>query len=152
MGKRVEYFRGSNLVDSLMNGQFKHAELADTTREDAVALAGQMLKAELFHRSELVPKPEKKSKRKRDPLDVEPEQLVVSRSKTFEDSETALYSWILEASRTRLYIQSMLLIAFGIFCTLIKVWPLWLKIFVWYAASSASVLRLLLAKFFRAGK
>lgn len=119
-------FKGSDAVERLSNGQFSHPSLSSPlSGEEAVALCSAMLRAKLFHGA--VP-----AKRGReDELDI---LSPVWDRPSFGGGEDDVYVWVLEPSRTRLLVQGVALIAFAIFACCIKIWPLWLKIFVWWCS------------------
>jgi len=139
-GRRVEYFKGNELVDSLVSGRLKDPRFSDLSREQASEIGQQMVRQQLIHRSELIPPSPSKVRRAKVLNEEIVVNLAVSKSHRFEDSADALYSWILPQSKTSLLIQSSLLLALVIGFCLIKVWPLWLKIAVWWMSTSMLVI------------
>jgi len=121
--KRVEYFKGSKLVDALVGPRYKGKLAAETpikTRAEAAKLAQELLRVGYIHRSQRVTHAH--SRRWELELFHGP----------FE--EDGLFTWVYEGSKTKLYIMcaGMLLGALGL--CMIQIWPLWLKIGVWWCS------------------
>jgi len=121
--KRVEYFKGSKLVDALTGPRYKGKLAKETpikTRAEAAKLAQELLRVGYIHRSQRV-------------------QHAHSRRWELElfhgaFEEDGLFTWVYEGSKTKLYLMcaGMLLGALGI--CMIQIWPLWLKIGVWWCS------------------
>jgi len=121
--KRVEYFKGSKLVDALVGPRYKGKLAKDTpikTRAEAAKLGQELLKIGYIHRSQRV-------------------QHAHSRRWELElfqgpFEEDGLFTWVYEGSKTKLYLlcAGMLLGALGL--CMIQIWPLWLKIGVWWCS------------------
>jgi len=91
------------------------------TRKDGSALGNAMLKAGFFHRAEFMKKRHEFEEGTR--LQSAPVQVF---------DEEGVYTWLIYPSQRRQYIQLVFLIILAIMVCLIKVWPLWLKIAVWW--------------------
>eukprot|EP00823_Brevimastigomonas_motovehiculus_P005791 TRINITY_DN4376_c0_g1_i1.p1 TRINITY_DN4376_c0_g1~~TRINITY_DN4376_c0_g1_i1.p1 ORF type:complete len:430 (-),score=98.26 TRINITY_DN4376_c0_g1_i1:20-1309(-) len=144
--KRVEYFRGSKLIDRILDvdmSKFKTVAAFMNGQDGttaAVALASALLENGFFIRA---------LRLKRDPDIDDYTRLKVNPSQSFELEGT--FFWRLEPSRRHLYIQSILLVIFALVICLFKVWPLWMKIALYWisltclvALSSILVIRLVL--------
>eukprot|EP00967_Tisochrysis_lutea_P014582 scaffold16409_cov30-Tisochrysis_lutea.AAC.2 len=120
---RVEYFKGSKLIDALVGPKYK-GKLAQATpiksRADAAKVGQTLLSQGYFHRSQRVTH----AHSRRWEL-----ELV---SGPFE--EDGVYTWVYEGSKTKLYFLTgaMLLGALGL--CMIQIWPLWMKIGVWWCS------------------
>jgi len=120
--KRVEYFKGAKLVDALQSPKYKGKLAKDTpitSRAEAAKLGQEMLRMGYIHRS----------------------QRVQTHSRRWElelvqgpFDEEGLYTWVYEGSKTKLYLLcgGMLTGALGL--CMIQIWPLWLKIGVWWCS------------------
>jgi len=121
--KRVEYFKGSKLVDALTGPKYKGKLAKDTpikTRAEAAKLAQELLRVGFIHRSQRF----QHAHSRRWELEIF--------NGPFE--EDGLFTWVYEGSKTKLYLMcaGMLLGALGI--CMIQIWPLWLKIGVWWCS------------------
>jgi len=123
--KRVEYFKGSKLLDVLLGPKFKALAKRNKLdalekRPEAAKQAQELLKQGFFHRSQRVTH----AHTRRWEL-----ELV---NGPFD--EEGLYTWVYEGSKTKLYLMcaGMLLGALGL--CMIQIWPLWLKIGVWWCS------------------
>jgi len=121
--KRVEYFKGSKLVDSLIGPKYKGKvakEMPIKTRAEAAKLAQELLRVGYIHRSQRV----QHAHTRRWELELF--------HGPFE--EDGLFTWVYEGSKTKLYLMcgAMLVGALGI--CMIQIWPLWLKIGVWWCS------------------
>jgi len=121
--KRVEYFKGSKLVDALTGPKYKGKLAKDTpikTRAEAAKLAQELLRVGFIHRSQRF----QHAHSRRWELELF--------NGPFE--EDGLFTWVYEGSKTKLYLMcaGMLLGALGI--CMIQIWPLWLKIGVWWCS------------------
>jgi len=128
-GRRISYFKGDEFVDCVVSKKFtKKKFLPEPLRRvDAITLGNQLLKKQYCHHSEQMNKPKK--------MDDDAVQIIPHRTMNkMIDADEAVYTWILPESYTRLYIQSFLFFCTAIFLCMFKVWPLVLKIFVWWCA------------------
>jgi len=121
--KRVEYFKGSKLVDALVGVRYKGKLAKETpikTRAEAAKLAQELLKVGYIHRSQRV----QHAHTRRWELEL--------LNQPFE--EDGQFTWVYEGSKTKLYLMcaGMLIGALGI--CMIQIWPLWLKIGVWWCS------------------
>jgi len=121
--KRVEYFKGSKLVDVLLGAKYKGKVAKETpikSRAEAAKLAQELLRLGYFHRSQRVTH----AHTRRWELEL--------LNGPFE--EDGLYTWVYEGSKTKLYLMcaGMLVGALGL--CMIQIWPLWLKIGVWWCS------------------
>jgi len=121
--KRVEYFKGSKLVDALLSPKYK-GKVAKTvpikSRAEAAKLAQEMLRLGFFHRSQRVTH----AHTRRWEL-----ELV---NGPFE--EDGLFTWVYEGSKTKLYLMCAGLMIGALGLCMIQIWPLWLKIGVWWCS------------------
>ena len=123
MPQRVEYFKGSKLVDALVGPKYTGKlakEMPIKTRAEAAKLAQELLRLGFIHRSQRV-------------------QHAHSRRWELElyhgpFEEDGLFTWVYEGSKTKLYLMcaGMLFGALGL--CMIQIWPLWLKIGVWWCS------------------
>jgi len=121
--KRVEYFKGSKLVDALTGPRYKGKLAKETpikTRAEAAKLAQELLRVGYIHRSQRV----QHAHSRRWELELF--------NAPFE--EDGLFTWVYEGSKTKLYLMcaGMLIGALGL--CMIQIWPLWLKIGVWWCS------------------
>lgn len=121
--QRVEYFKGSKLVDALVGVRYKGKLAKETpikTRAEAAKLAQELLKVGYIHRSQRV----QHAHTRRWELEL--------LNQPFE--EDGQFTWVYEGSKTKLYLMcaGMLIGALGI--CMIQIWPLWLKIGVWWCS------------------
>jgi len=120
--KRVEYFKGAKMVDALVGPRYKSKVAKDTpikTRAEAAKLGQELLRVGYIHRSQRID-----TGRKRAEL-----ELV---NGAFE--EDALYTWVYEGSKTKLYIMCGMMLVGALGLCMIQIWPLWLKIGVWWCS------------------
>mmetsp|Transcript_13430 Transcript_13430/g.39614 ORF Transcript_13430/g.39614 Transcript_13430/m.39614 type:complete len:353 (-) Transcript_13430:226-1284(-) len=119
--RRVDYFKGSKLVDALISPKYAANKgfPAVSTKEQAIALANQLIKSHYFHRSQRV-----FISARRWELEVHPG--------TFE--EDGLYTWMYEGSKTRLYVLSGLTLLGALMLCMIQIWPIWMKIALWWCS------------------
>lgn len=121
--KRVEYFKGSKLIDALVGPKYKGKVATETpikSRADAAKVGQTLLTQGYFHRSSRVTH----AHTRRWELEMT--------SGSFE--EDGMYTWVYEGSKTKLYVLTggMLLAALGM--CMIQIWPLWMKIGVWWCS------------------
>jgi len=149
-GRRIDYFKGDEFVDTLCSKKFTKKKFLDAplTRSEAISVGNLMLQRQDFHHSEQMNQPKK--------LDDDAVQIIPHRTKNkLIDEDEAVYTWIIPASHTRVYIQSGLFLCGALFLCMFKVWPLALKIFVWWCSlillitmSVLFVIRLIFAAIF----
>jgi len=121
--KRVEYFKGAKLVDVLLSPKYTGAlakKIPIKTRTEAAKLGQDMLRLGYIHRSQRVQH-----------AHVRRWELELVNGPFEEDG---LYTWVYEGSKTKLYLlcAGMLLGSLGL--CMIQIWPLWLKIGVWWCS------------------
>jgi len=121
--KRVDYFRGSRLLECLVENNdssplVKWPKTLPKIRDTAVAIgvAELLIQNDYFHRSEKVPDKKK--------------LLRVSKNNVFEES--GYYTWMYEGSMMWSNIGTVLLISAVIAFTLLPIWPDILKKGLWY--------------------
>jgi len=119
---RVECFKGSKLVDALVGLRYKGKVAKDMpikTRGEAGKLGQELLRVGYI------------SKSKKEVTHRKKFELVLVNGAFDEDS---YYTWIYEGSKTKLYLMcaGMLVGALGL--CMIQIWPLWLKIGVWWCS------------------
>jgi len=136
--RRVDYFKGTKLLEALTSAKFKQQKgfPKAATKEQAVALANQLMRAQYFHRSQRVF------------ISARRWELEINHG-TFE--EDGLYTWIHEGSQTRLYVLCGLTLAGALMLCMIQIWPIWMKIGLWWCSvtflttfSALCIVRLLL--------
>eukprot|EP00462_Mataza_sp_D1_P025752 CAMPEP_0175146660 /NCGR_PEP_ID=MMETSP0087-20121206/15504_1 /TAXON_ID=136419 /ORGANISM="Unknown Unknown, Strain D1" /LENGTH=386 /DNA_ID=CAMNT_0016431651 /DNA_START=11 /DNA_END=1171 /DNA_ORIENTATION=+ len=148
MGRRVEYFLGDEFVDLLTSEEFREAKLfdmdEDMSRSQAVLVGRRMLNT-YFHNAELL------NKDKSVDYD-EIDKLQPVNNTEFEDDEEAYYVWMLKASSTKQKVYAGLMVGGAIAICMIKAWPLWMKIIVWWISliMLISMLSLLVLRIFMA--
>jgi len=121
--KRVEYFKGSKLIDALLGPKYKGKVAALTpikTRTEAAKLGQELLRLQYFHRSQRVSTPSSRR--------WELEMM----NGPFE--EEGLYTWVYEGSKTKLYLLCAGMLFVALLLCMIQIWPLWLKIGVWWCS------------------
>ena len=120
-GKRVEYFKGKRLIETLLSPNDKTWPKELPKIEDktvAAAVASLLLRKSFYHRSE------------KD--DNSKGVLTVSQKKVFEDS--GYYTWIFSGSMMWSHVFTGMIICVVIACTLLPVWPFVMKKILWYIA------------------
>jgi hypothetical protein len=185
-GKRVYWFKGCDLVEAIMNGNFSQdsflkAKITGCDRQKVLEMADLMMASGYFHAAvnNDREKSEKKKSRKGGDLDDQetiimlepfhkrhftehqPSENVHASSTSSANvtnavkNEASLYIWLLAEDPFWVYIQSVSLVLFIIFCCCIRIWPIWLKICVWWlslilliAMVGVIVLRIVTAVFF----
>lgn len=123
-GRRMQFFLGCDFIDMLCDGRVKDYECDDDEKK-AMGVGNQMLRAGYIARVETVDRPRRDRPNE---MKFHEEQIMCAR-----DVDTA-YMWLIEPSSTRLLMQSVGLICFCLFITCIHIWPLWLKIAVWWCS------------------
>lgn len=152
--RRIEFFRGDELVDCLQSQHFAKQKLLPASslpfsRDAATVLAQQLLeRRDYFHSANWT-----NTDKAIDELYV-----LVPRDgagHAFEDSDNAFYIWILPVSQTKALVQSALFVVALIFLAAIKAWPIWMKVIVWWISLicliclvSLSVIRVVLYSLF----
>ncbi|CAM9704862.1 unnamed protein product [Heterosigma akashiwo] len=116
--KRVEYFKGSKLVDFLVNNTEKKKKGRPniTNEADAIRVCRAMLAEGYFHRSERIEKGVLK--------------LVPPSRQEWAPKE--FYTWIYDGDQTTSYFMTALLIIGFLLLTCFPIWPTFLKIWLWY--------------------
>jgi hypothetical protein len=130
--RRVEFFRGDELVDCLQSQHFAKQKLlplgtsTPLNREAAMGLGQQLLdRRDYFHGANWTNKEKA----------IDELYVLTPRDGTgytFEDSEDAMYIWVLPVSQTKALVQSALFVVALIFLAAIKAWPIWMKVIVWW--------------------
>jgi len=121
--KRVEYFKGSKLIDCLLGPKYKGKVAAQTpikSRAEAAKLGQELLRLQYFHRSQKTSTPSSR----RWELEL--------MNGPFE--EDGLYTWVYEGSKTKLYLLCAGMLLVALLLCMIQIWPLWLKIGVWWCS------------------
>lgn len=119
--KRVDYFRGSRLLECIIEEEKELKKWPKTLpkvkdKATALAIANLLITQEFFHRSEKVPDKKK--------------TLRVSAVSVFEES--AYYTWMYQGSMMWSNIGAGVLIAVVIGFTLLPIWPDFAKRILWY--------------------
>eukprot|EP00164_Ancoracysta_twista_P007408 GFYU01010515.1.p1 GENE.GFYU01010515.1~~GFYU01010515.1.p1 ORF type:complete len:412 (-),score=130.19 GFYU01010515.1:25-1176(-) len=114
-GKRVEFFGGEDLVNAIRSNNMPRPDLMDEEGAE-YEVADALLALGYFHRSDM--KSEKQAK------------LVIAHSQEFAEEE--FYTWVLPKSQTGTYLMSFGTIFGSLAFCMIKIWPLWLIILVWW--------------------
>lgn len=129
-GRRIDFFRGDEFVDALCSKRCAKQNFIDIpiTRSKAIEIGNAMLKFQYFHQSTQLNKPKKTDD---DAIKIQP---MTKGSIKMIDEDEAVYTWMLPASHTRVYIQSGLFLIAALFLCMFKVWPLVLKIFIWWCS------------------
>ena len=92
------------------------------SRPEAAKLAQELLKIGYIHRSQRF----QREHSRRWELEL--------LNAPFEDSPTALFTWVYEGSKTKLYLMTGGLIVGALGVCMIQIWPIWLKIAVWWCS------------------
>jgi hypothetical protein len=118
--KRIDVFKGADFVTSFLEGKVPQSRELKASEEDAILKVGQiMIKAGLI--TEV--KQDNSNKYRKNLFDIVPDPTMKA---------DGFYAWVLPVSMKQMAIYSAVLVAFVIFVTMIKVWPIWLKILVWW--------------------
>lgn len=136
-----ECFKGSELLDALVEASKQEdllaSELNIKDRPSALKIAEDMLAAGYFFEADFKPTKRRTNR-------------YIEKPKPNSITEEAHYIWVMPASLRQIYMYSALLVVFTLFITLIKVWPIWLKIAIWWLSlitltsmSSVIVIRLI---------
>ena len=116
--KRVDYFKGKRFVDLMLEGHKSWPRTLPRVEDKATAvlIAQELIKANMFHRSEKVK--EKKG------------VLQISQRNVFE--ENGIYTWIYTGSMlwSNLATGAVIFIVIGF--TLLPIWPEFMKKVLWY--------------------
>ncbi len=126
--RRADIFNGKDLVDALLSAETKDfpVEYAVTDRAAALKLGSQLLKNRVFLACE-----KGDTLHRNNNYDFRPDVKTM-----IEDSQ---YIWLMPASNKHLYVYSGLMLCCVLFVTCIKIWPIWLKIFIWWLSLIALV-------------
>lgn len=131
--RRVEFFKGDELIDCLTSDTFKKKKILKNipkngySRVEATALAEQMQAIGFYTRASS----ENAEQKEIDEMHV---LKPVPQPTKFVDGEEDYYIWTLPQSNTRVLMQSALFLVVAVFIAAIKAWPIWLKIFVWWCS------------------
>jgi len=126
--RRVDYFCGEDIKAALMSDKFEHRkffpkELGDREIDE---LGSEMMRQKLFFRGVIT---------NLDTVDLEELDTVEPhRRQVFIDEPEEVYVWIMPQSRTELYLKCAGMLVSILFMCMIKIWPLWLKIGVWWVS------------------
>jgi len=133
--RRVEYFHGDEMVDLLVSKSFKKKKFLklpdEMTRSMAMEIADRMLESQsqgFFHKANI------KNKYTKSVDYDELDQMEPAQHGSMEDDDDAVYIWILAPSQLQTVLYSAGLIVVAIAFCMIKVWPLWMKIAVWWCS------------------
>jgi len=126
--KRVDYFKGSKLVDAFVGTEGRPTkykgkvakDMPIKSRAEAAKLGQELLRLGYFHRSQRVA--HANSRRW---------ELELINGPFDEDS---LYTWIYEGSKTKLYLMCAGMLLGALVLCMIQIWPLWMKIGVWWCS------------------
>ncbi|KAF9437398.1 Translocation protein S62 [Entomortierella beljakovae] len=128
---RVTYFRGKGAVNSLLKPEFRQTavgkELGELTRESAAELLGSMIPHQFFLKVE----------RPSDP-DVPKNVLQIVQYQSF--SEDGVYLWRYEGSQLRARLMAFGLLAIVLAGVMFPLWPVTLRIGVWYLSVGILIL------------
>lgn len=144
--KRAEYFVGEDFRAALGSDKFRKSKIfpAEFSIED---VGTRMLRGQYFMRGDLT---------NEDTADLEElDTFELHRKQVFVDEDDDYLLWILPPSNTELYTKTAAMLIGALFMCMIKIWPLWLKIGVWWVSLimlicmlSLIVIRLFLAAIF----
>jgi translocation protein SEC62 len=126
--KRVDYFKGSKLVDAFVGTEGRPSkytgkmakDIPVKSRAEAAKIGQELLRLGYFHRSQRVA--HANSRRW---------ELELINGPFDEDS---LYTWIYEGSKTKLYLMCGGMLLGALVLCMIQIWPLWMKIGVWWCS------------------
>ena len=121
--QRVEYFKGSKLIDALLSPKYKGKvaqKVPVSSRAEAAKLGQDLLRMGYVHRSQRVTHAHTRRW-----------ELELVNGPFDEDG---LYTWVYEGSKTRLYLYCAGMLAGALGLCMIQIWPLWLKIGVWWCS------------------
>jgi len=128
--KRVEYFRGNRLMESLIENDEKPFTKWPKTlpkvsdKSDGKKICDLLIENNYFHRSE-------KATNVKSSKGV---ILKVSKINVYEETESSYYTWMYEGSMMWSNIGTILLITIVIGFTLLPIWPVFAKKGLWYIA------------------
>ena len=118
-----DVFRGAELLDAFVNASAKKdllpVDLNIKDRPSALKICETMLKEGYFFEAELNVKSHRPN-------------TFVEKPRPNSIKEDGYYIWVMPASLRQVYIYSACLVSFVLFICLIKVWPIWLKICIWW--------------------
>ena len=119
----MEYFKGSKLIDALLSPKYKGKvaqKVPVASRAEAAKLGQDLLRMGYVHRSQRVTHAHTRRW-----------ELELVNGPFDEDG---LYTWVYEGSKTRLYLYCAGMLAGALGLCMIQIWPLWLKIGVWWCS------------------
>lgn len=147
--RRVDYFCGEDIKDALMSDKFQRKNILKQKVGDKEIeeIGSELMRRRLMFRGVIT---------NLDTVDLEElDKVEPHRRQVFIDEPEEVYVWIMESSRTELYMKCAGMLTFALFMCMIKVWPLWLKIGVWWVSlimlicmTSLIAIRLVLAGMF----
>ena len=115
--KRVDYFKGKKFIESILENKNWPKKLPTVSdKATAMVLAQELIKANIFHRSEKVK--DKKG------------FLQISQRNVFE--ETGYYTWMYSGSMMWSNVLTGIVIALVVGFTLLPIWPEIMKRILWY--------------------
>jgi len=121
--KRVEYFKGAKLIDALVGPKYTGKVASESpvkSRAEAAKIGQTLLSQGYFHRSQRVAHAHSRRW-----------ELEMTNGPFEEDG---LYTWVYEGSKTKLYLLTGLLLLGALGMCMIQIWPLWMKIGVWWCS------------------
>lgn len=123
--RRVEYFLGEDFKAALHSEKFKKSKIfpAEFCMEE---IGTRMMKAQYFLRGDIT---------NMDTANLEDQDLIeMHRRQVFSNDDEDYFVWLLQPSNTELYTKTALMVVGVLFVCMIKIWPLWLKIGVWWVS------------------
>jgi len=126
--KRVDYFKGSKLVDAFVGTEGRPSkytgklakDMPVKSRAEAAKIGQELLRLGYFHRSQRVTHAHSRRW-----------ELELINGPFDEDS---LYTWVYEGSKTKLYLMCAGMLLGALILCMIQIWPLWMKIGVWWCS------------------
>lgn len=126
--RRCEYFRGVDFIEAIQELTITGAESLKAKNEsDAKIVGSKMIKMGFFRKAGFDEKSKKNKNLKHD-------NVMTISTGVQKMEQDGLYVWVLPRDMGNVWMYSALLVAFALFICLIKVWPLWLKIAVWWVS------------------
>jgi translocation protein SEC62 len=122
---RVTYFKGNRAVEALLQPAYKSVRNATMVRDrqEAVGLCQKLLDSDYFHRS------------------IRQSAKYLERDPTRKEfSEDAYYTWDYQGSQTKTILLGILLLVFALGCVMFPIWPISLRLGVWYLSVTGLIL------------
>ena len=122
---RVAYFKGNRVVEALLQPAYKSVRNATMVRgrQEAVSLCQKLLDSSYFHQS------------------IRHSAKHLERDSTHKEfSEEAYYTWDYQGSQTKTIILGILLLVFALGCVMFPIWPIPLRLGVWYLSVTGLIL------------